>query len=731
MNILKEYTLDYMKRNKKSSLAAMVAILIATTLLSALCGVLNTLYTDNVRLTIESEGNWHAELFDDTAGDKLKYVIGHPNVKEVMIKGTWEAAAIEDPRRPYLIYRPLTSSYWADMPEHSMILKGRVPREPHELAVSKQYFEHHPEVKVGDTLELPTGRRFFRGEVLDPRDSYREGEQFVEDESRTYTIVGILDSATSSVTPAYLAYGWMDEKAVEADDRLTVYLRFENPRTAYGDIETIARSVGFRPDEFGDYPVRVHSSLLSKYFIFPETVGGISWEALGVPLMYGTIALLVAALFILIIYNAFALSADMRLYQLGILQSIGASPGQIGRSVIFEAVLLAAFAIPVGLILGYGLDWFLFHTINQMWGIRNGMDVVFTFGIPAALPAVLLALLTVWISALLPVRKIRKISPIQAIRQGSESRIKRPKRHRRSAPFLNIETELAAVSFSSRKRSYRTALISLTISFLLLNVFLSMMTITDIQNRVIYAAAPSEQRHMGITIVDGRTVDPEFQDELRRLPGIKTAIFSSSVPAAMWVTEEQESAELKEAGGLAWAAGTKKYYVYGEGGRYRVRTDIIALDDASFVDYCRRIGADPQLFYNAKKPYVIAVNQIKDCTVPGRRQESFIPFLKLQTGEHILCSEKVYEEDVSEYIFETEIGFVAEQMPTIGYEQGNYRLNQIMPLSVYEGIISDMQETRQTRARYTDVFIQGADHSEQGILNLSDRVESLVGKWYG
>ena len=92
MNILKEYTLDYIRHNKKSSITIMIAILIATILLSALCGFLYTMYTDEIRLTIIRNGDWHAELFDITPGSKLKYVTKHPNVESVMIKGPWETA---------------------------------------------------------------------------------------------------------------------------------------------------------------------------------------------------------------------------------------------------------------------------------------------------------------------------------------------------------------------------------------------------------------------------------------------------------------------------------------------------------------------------------------------------------------------------------------------------------------------------------------------------------------
>ncbi|HBG6399209.1 TPA: hypothetical protein KQW96_003802, partial [Clostridioides difficile] len=58
MNILQEYTLDFVRRNKRSSIAIMLAILLTTTMMSSLCGLLYTMWTDFIRLSIEKEGNW-------------------------------------------------------------------------------------------------------------------------------------------------------------------------------------------------------------------------------------------------------------------------------------------------------------------------------------------------------------------------------------------------------------------------------------------------------------------------------------------------------------------------------------------------------------------------------------------------------------------------------------------------------------------------------------------------
>ncbi|HBH2215080.1 TPA: hypothetical protein KRO54_003739, partial [Clostridioides difficile] len=52
MNILQEYTLDFVRRNKRSSIAIMLAILLTTTMMSSLCGLLYTMWTDFIRLSI-------------------------------------------------------------------------------------------------------------------------------------------------------------------------------------------------------------------------------------------------------------------------------------------------------------------------------------------------------------------------------------------------------------------------------------------------------------------------------------------------------------------------------------------------------------------------------------------------------------------------------------------------------------------------------------------------------
>lgn len=88
------------------------------------------------------------------------------------------------------------------------------------------------------------------------------------------------------------------------------------------------------------------------------------------------------AVFVMVIYNAFSLSANARLTQLGILSSVGASPKQIKRSVVFEG-FTDNYTITNRFVLGWLLCNRLIVYINSVNYHTDVPEVVFTYGIPA------------------------------------------------------------------------------------------------------------------------------------------------------------------------------------------------------------------------------------------------------------------------------------------------------------------------------------------------------------
>ncbi|MNC00621.1 FtsX-like permease family protein [compost metagenome] len=730
MNILREYTLDYIRRNKKSSLSIMAAILISTVLLSSLCGAFYTFYTNEIRDIKESDGNWHAELFNHTPGEKLKYITGHPNVESVMVKGSWSLALTGDERRPYLAFRGFNESYWRDMPEGAAILEGRIPQAKDELAVSKQYFDAHPGLKVGDQLTLSLGKRMLNGKVMELIAPYQLGESFIPDQKQTYTVVAKLDMFTSSINPYYLACGYLDEADIPTQDDLTVYMRFKHIRSTYEDINRIAQSVGYTPDEYGKYQVKTHDTLLAKYLIFPpEKKRDFSLWAFSQQISTAIMAVLVAAVFVFIIHNAFAMSANARLRQLGMLQSIGASPRQIRQSVVFEGMFLAAAPVPLGLFIGWALDYGLFQYLNYARNLLPEMkEIRFSFGWPVALPTLVLAFLTVWLSALLPAWKVSRLTPIHAIRQGDMTAVKKLGRPGLYARLFGTEGELAQNALRARRGSYRTATISLTLSFLLFSLFWNLLALSDAKQSV-SAAGKAKSPDIVVYLKDGHMTDPQFEEAVLGVAGITSAVFTSSGPAGIWLTSDAESAELRAAGGLKRISESGKYAVYEENGRFRLKTSLVALDDRSFDGYCRELGIDTAAFYDKQTFRTILINSTRDDINSTPRQEIRIPLLKLETGDRLRGEEKLNAGDTGDYVFETEIGFMTDKLPFEGFGQSSYQVMQIMPRSQYVRVVEHFQPTRTVRAQEVTAIL--LTESDGAIHPAVEELNEICSYWYG
>lgn len=736
MKILREYVWDTVRKNKRTSLAIIIALFLMTTLMSCVCGFFYTMWTDGIRMSKWENGDWHGELFDNTSGKDLEHIKNYASVSAVMIKGNWEVARLEETgKRSYLISRGANDEYWNSMPEKDIILQGQRPRKENEIALSKQYFDNHPDIKIGDTLTLPIGKRMLEGKVRVETEGFHEDETFRQTGTKTYTIVGEMDMTTSSSVPAYTGIGYLDENSIQPEDEITVYLRFDPMRSTYKELPALAASIGYEKDEYGNYNLRYNSELLSKYAIFSsQQLSAMNQlSALVFPLMILVIAIMLVALFVLVIHNAFALSANEKLAQLGTLAGIGASPRQIKSAVISEALILTILPLPLGVVSGWLLDMKLFQIINVNNDIgRTAPDIVLSFGLPAILPAILLSLLTVWLSALIPARKIAKLLPVEALKQ--DYRIKK-KRMRKShiTSRLGITGELAANAVSARKHSYRTATISLCLSFLLLTGFLYIFS-TQNAAQNIYQTGMDDIRHIQFNISDGRTPDMEVLEKIKQIPEVTRATIFNKLPCATWITDQNASADIETYfGGFDDIAARKKYSTIERDGRYRISTTLIGLEEDSFRDYCSQLGIDPEPYFTDPSR-AIFYNYTEDPDVSTRKKSVLRELLSLRTGQELTFTERAYDEDTGDFNFNLTVGALAEKLPDIGLNTSRFTLTVIMPMDHILEIGASCSDKRKSTANSTNTLL--LTDSTNGISypliqKVSSQVESLLTRYYG
>lgn len=129
-------------------------------------------------------------------------------------------------------------------------------------------------------------------------------------------------------------------------------------------------------------------------------------------LAFGSIALLVGTF---IIYNTFSMLVAQRLRELALLRAIGASRGQISRSVVGESLIVGLIGSALGLAAGVGLAF-------GLSGVLNAFKLGLPTGTMQLEPRTVLVALGVGVvvtvaSAYAPARRASRVPPVEAMRE--------------------------------------------------------------------------------------------------------------------------------------------------------------------------------------------------------------------------------------------------------------------------------------------------------------------------
>ncbi|MDR0857690.1 MAG: FtsX-like permease family protein, partial [Oscillospiraceae bacterium] len=236
------------------------------------------------------------------------------------------------------------------------------------------------------------------------------------------------------------------------------------------------------------------------------------------------LCLIIVSASVIVISNAFRVSAGERTRQFGILKSVGATKKQIASTVMYEGLWLSAIGIPAGIAVGLLVEFagtsvanYLLAGINKINSVK--LEFSFVVAWQALIIAAIVAFVTVLLSAWLPARKASRIAAIDAIRNSGDVLLssKKIKTNRLIAKLFGIEGTLAAKSLKRSKRNFRATVVSLTISIVL---FLSAASLgaqisqlTQIVFPTINATAVAEfssSVHYTYISEDGQTGDVKY-----------------------------------------------------------------------------------------------------------------------------------------------------------------------------------------------------------------------------
>lgn len=459
--------------------------------------------------------------------------------------------------------------------------------------------------------------------------------------------------------------GFATLKNVTVEDG-SIWLRFERMWDVLGDTPKIARLLGVSEEK-----ISYHYGLLAMYLIRD---GRDTAQRMVFPVIL-LVTVLAAVSLIVMLHYPFAVSMNARVHQFGIFSSIGATPKQIRACLMQEAAILCTPPILAGTLLGILGSRGLVCLSNQLGsGVPGRHEAVFGYH-PLILALTLLAIvLTVGISAWMPARTVSRLTPLEAIRDMGELKLKRRKHSPILRKLFGVEGELAGNAWKAQKKALRLASFSLTISLMAFILMLCFFTMSEISTMETYFERYQDIWDLYVTVKDTEVDSVEQLSEIRSLSGVERVIGYQKAAAKSMIGEEDLSEELKALGGLE---GAEESSVQRTEDGYLINAPILILDDASFLAYCEEQGI-PETLDGA-----VIFNRIRDVTNPDFRHPRYLPYTKGENETALLKSadgEKTVQISVLAY---------AETLPALREEYGNidyYEMVHIVPASLWREI---------------------------------------------
>ena len=556
MNLMKTLTLKNLKLNRKRTIVTIVGIILATALLSALVTLVSSFQYSVIEYQKQKGGDFHVK-FSNVKMSELSEFKNNRNIEstfETMGMGFAKLDGCKNEDKPYAY---VTATDEAGFERGCFkLIEGRMAKNEDEIVIPRHLKTNgRIDIKVGDEITLDVGKRYDSNteSVISENCAYEhDAETLTDTVTKHYKVVGIMERPGYGMedysAAGYTFVTYSDElasidngtksEASEADTTLTVYSRYtqkalRNKDAVTADIigvdeklfakannssveMTAEESDRFLKEmENAKYDIYMNGFLISYECVFP--IDG-TFKALFT--VAAVVALIIILTSVYCIKNSFNISITEKIRQYGMLASVGATRRQIKSSVKTEAAMLGVVGIPVGTMSGILASLVLVKVVNALSAGWLNFALSFHTSLPALILAVILSIATIYFSATGSARRAARVTPLEAIRNTKEIKIKSAKL-KTPAIIGRIWGIGGVISYKNIKRNnkkYRTTVTSIVIcsvTFIVISYFMSMAF------SVVGMSYASTDYNIGINMSCKKDLDIEKLSEL--LSGIEGA----------------------------------------------------------------------------------------------------------------------------------------------------------------------------------------------------------------
>lgn len=681
MNIVNRLTLNHLKSNLKRTIVTVLGMIVSVAMITAVCVSVASFFDMLENRDAQTSGLVHAVIYSGAADPTETAPITPQQIEKMKESaGVKYAAAVEDAEGYHIENKEHPSRGIGNMGAMNADalqvfvtgdLQGELPKNSGEILVDKEFIEKNSlNWQVGQTVDILTGTRMYMaegGEDTITSGSAQDGEWMENEETKSYKITGIISDnrPTEMYRFEYPIVRGMDtgEEAESAYLQMeeTTYKSAEQAQIAIEDADIAFDKTMLNSELFGYHLVLLDSSgTLATLFMFAAII-----------------FVIIIAASVALIYNAFGISLAERTRYLGMLATVGATKKQKRQSVYFEGFLLGVVSIPLGLLFGIlGIDITLRLLTPYIAGFMNHME---NYTMHAVVPVwaivliIVLSTFTIFISSLIPAAKASRTTPIDALRQTDEIKVKAKKLHvpKIVRRLFGYEGELALKNLKRNGKKSRTITASLAISivlFICVNAFCTMFTAANSTQQ----AVPYQVSMM--IYDDNNTLGNNKKDEMNRIIADTDKVdkaYSVTTFSDYWTVDGKFIDE-----------SSKEFYSEdAESGTYDVDVVVWQIDDDMFDALCVQNGLNSRDYYT-KEGTRTALLRNELVQIDGGKRNIVQPLTKDVVGQTIQSQAPVIQDDGTELYESYKIGGIANTMTNDTqylYQVGT--LNLYMPLS--------------------------------------------------
>lgn len=615
MKLLNKLTLKNLRLNKVRTIVTIVGIMLSAALITVVSGMALSGRQTMIDGQTEWSGNYDVALdIIDTA--KIDKIRQNRNVENAFYKerlGFSKATVADNAEYGYAVTAISKNAF--DGCFKLKFKKGSFPTNSNEAVVTGAFKNTDgKDVKVGDkiTLELGVlkstdGKVLGESELLDLSPKRFKESKITDKKQKTYTITGIIENPNTSElnnpSSCFGIYTVSDEKspveAIRTKHMNKLYIAY-TPQSEGDYLQNTADILGFKADDMS----HVISDEISPEDQQTSGINGYSFNTTllamkgyggseGTNVMIFSLAVIIIIIVMLasvfVIRNSFAISITEKTSMYGMLASVGATKRQIRRNVLFEGFILGLIGIPLGILLGLGVNAILITILNSVLGdVLSGAKFVFVTPTIPIICAIVLSAVTIFCSSFFIALRASRIPPLVAIRGNKDIKVKNNKPYRTSKltkKLFGVGGEIASKSLKRSRKKYRTTVISIVVSvamFIAVSAFMDYgMTFTDHY----YGNTDYSYMVSGIDANQAQTIEkmPEIENYLT--VGLQYGYVSADVP----VNECGENFLYDN------ADGTKSFSV-----------EFLEFEHDTFVQICRELKLD----YNKVKGGVLVYSEV-------------------------------------------------------------------------------------------------------------------------